>query len=181
MSFLICLLVNVSFYPCVQKRFCFFELKISGTLCLAGSTVEVTRETKLKGLVIWQSEGYTFREKEREVEGGGGGGEVRILKDFFQAYGKHRSGVDLQHGRGGRGQTQACKAFTGKRCRITEQVWQPITQAIAIISEHPKEAKSYGWRNWFMRSCEMKAIAVPDFVALICAWLEHIAHWPLSS
>lgn len=71
-----------------------------------------------------------FREKEREGERKK---KVRILKDFFQAYGKHRSGVDLQRGRGGRGQTQACKAFTGKRYRITEQVWQPIHRLLQSV------------------------------------------------
>lgn len=53
-------------------------------------------------------------------------------------------------------------------------------QAIAISSEHLKEAKSYGWRNWFMRSCEMEGIAELYFIALICAWLEHAACWPFS-
>lgn len=63
--------------------------------------------------------------------------KVRILKQFFQAYGKCRPGVDLQHGRGGRGQTQACKAFAGKRC--TEQVWQPNHRLLQLVLSNPKK------------------------------------------
>ena len=35
-----------------------------------------------------------FRDRERKYK------KVRIVKEFFEADGKHRPGVDLQHGRG---------------------------------------------------------------------------------
>lgn len=53
------------------------------------------------------------------------GGKVRVLKEFFQAYGKHRSSVDLQCDRGFRGKKQAYKAFSLDRCHVTQEVWQP--------------------------------------------------------
>lgn len=63
--------------------------------------------------------GCLFREKER----GERGGKVSVLKEFFQAYGKHS--VDLQCDRGFRGQKQAYKAFSVNRCCITQEIWQP--------------------------------------------------------
>lgn len=89
----------------------------------------MTRETKLKGWVTWKFKGHMFREKKKE----GGKKKSRYWREFFQAYGKCRSDVDLQHGRRCRRQMQVCKAFSGKRCHSTEQIWLPNSRLLQWV------------------------------------------------
>ena len=81
-----------------------------------GINSQVTKERKVEGRMSYMKSTCSGREKKKKKRNKK---EEGIPKEIFQASGQHSSGVDLQHGRGGRGQLQACETFAGRRCHFS--------------------------------------------------------------